>query len=104
PSRETAADSEEEVAPELGSDATTRDEEPEEDGLAPLSERLVLDLTAHRTMGLRDALAADPTLALTALVHALALKTFYPPYDQPSCVEVKLVSAYLDGHAPGVGE
>lgn len=79
-------------------------DEPEEDGLAPLSERLVLDLTAHRTMGLRDALASDTTLALTALVHALALKTFYPPYDQPSCVEVKLVSAYLDGHAPGVGE
>ncbi len=104
PSAETAADGEGEVAPELGPDATTGDEEPEEDGLAPLSERLVLDLTAHKTMGLRDALAGEPTLALTALVHALALRTFYPPYDQPSCVEVKLVSAYLDGHAPGVGE
>lgn len=55
-------------------------------------------------MGLRDALAAEPSLALTALVHALALRTFYPPYDQPSCVEVKIVSAYLDGHAPGVSE
>lgn len=80
------------------------EDEPDEEGAAPLSERLVLDLTAHWTMGLRDALAADPNLALTALVHALTLRTFYPPYDQPSCVEVKVVSAYLDGHAPGVSE
>jgi ParB family chromosome partitioning protein len=88
---------------EAPSDAGAVTEEPDDPG-APLSERLVLELTAYRTIGLRDALAADPTLALTALVHALALRAFYPPYDQPSCVEVKLVSAYLDGHAPGVSE
>jgi ParB family chromosome partitioning protein len=79
-------------------------EEEGEDETAPLSERLVLELTAYRTLGLREALAADATLALSALVHALALKTFYPPYDQPTCVEVKLVSAYLDGHAPGLSD
>lgn len=76
----------------------------EDDAAAPLSEKLVLDLTAFRTVGLRDAVAGDPTLALTALTHALALKAFYPPYEQASCVDVKLVSAYLDGHAPGVGD
>lgn len=80
------------------------DAEPEEDETAPLSERLVLDLTAYRTIGLRDALAADANLALVALVHALAARTFYPPYEQASCVEVKVTSAYLDGHAPGVSE
>jgi ParB family chromosome partitioning protein len=79
-------------------------EEEAEDEAAPLSERLVLELTAYRTLGLREAVAADATLALSALVHALALKTFYPPYDQPTCVEVKLVSAYLDGHAPGLSD
>ncbi|MBL8772207.1 MAG: ParB/RepB/Spo0J family partition protein [Phenylobacterium sp.] len=78
--------------------------EPVEDEGAPLSERLVLDLTAYRTIGLRDAVGADPNLALVALVHALAVKTFYPPYAQASCVDVKLVSAFLDGHAPGVSE
>jgi ParB family chromosome partitioning protein len=103
PSAETEADGEGDIA-EPRHDIGTVEDEPEDEGVAPLSERLVLDLTAHKTMGLRDALAADPTLALTALVHALALKTFYPPYDQSSCVEVKLVSAYLDGHAPGVSE
>lgn len=75
------------------------DEEP--DGLTPLSERLVLELTAYRTLGLRDALAEDPNIALGAVVHVLALRAFYPPYDQPSCLEIKAVSAYLDGHAPG---
>jgi ParB family chromosome partitioning protein len=79
-------------------------EEADDDPGTPLSERLVLELTAYRTIGLRDALAVHPTLALTALVHALALKTFYPPYDQPSCVDLKLVSAYLDGHAPGASD
>ena len=104
PSAETDADGEGESPAEAGPDAGALEDEPGDEGLAPLSERLVLDLTAHKTMGLRDALAGDPTLALTALVHALALKTFYPPYEQSSCVEVKLVSAYLDGHAPGVSE
>jgi ParB family chromosome partitioning protein len=89
---------------EAGGEPAADEAEPEEDGAAPLSERLVLDLTAYRTVGLRDAVAVDPTLALTALVHALALKAFYPPYEQASCVDVKLVSAYLDGHAPGVSD
>ena len=94
-----------ETEPDGDSDGTApKEAEPEEDAGAPLSERLLLDLTAYRTVGLRDAVATDPTLALTALVHALALKAFYPPREQASCVEVKLVSAYLDGHAPGVSD
>lgn len=94
-----------ETEPDGDSDGTApKEAEPEEDAAAPLSERLVLDLTAYRTVGLRDAVATDPTLALTALVHALALKAFYSPCEQASCVEVKLVSAYLDGHAPGVSD
>ena len=35
---------------------------------------------------------------------ALALKAFYSPCEQASCVEVKLVSVYLEGHAPGVSD
>jgi ParB family chromosome partitioning protein len=77
-------------------------EEPEEESGAPLSERLILDLTAHRTLALRDALAANSTVALSAVVHALALFAFYPAYERPTCLEIKGVSAYLDGHAPGI--
>lgn len=57
-------------APESWSEPETQDGEtappaPEaeaDEGLAPLSERLVIDLTAHRTMGLRDAVQ-QPTQA-----------------------------------------
>lgn len=75
-----------------------------EDASAPLSERLVLDLTAHRTLALRDALAGNATVALSAVVHALALSALYPAYDRPSCLEIKGVSAVLDGHAPGIDD
>lgn len=75
-----------------------------DEGLAPLSEKLVLDLTAHRTAGLRDALAQDATLALTVVVHALALQVFYPPYDQPTVLQLRLGVMGLERYAPGVGE
>ena len=80
------------------------DEEEQDGGLGPLSERLVLDLTAHRTLGLRDTLAAQPTLALTALVHALAVRTFYPVHERASCLEIRTVSVCLDTHAPGLAD
>jgi ParB family chromosome partitioning protein len=84
--------------------ASAESDETDEDAGAPLSERLVLDLTAHRTLALRDALGASPTVALSAVVHSLALFAFYPPYDRASCLEIKGVSTYLDGHAPGIDE
>jgi len=105
PAPETAPDPEAEVeALRPGDGAGAEDSEADDDDAAPLSERLVLDLTAYRTMGLRDALGADPNLALVALVHALAVRTFYPPYEQASCLDVKVVSGHLDGYAPGVSE
>lgn len=79
-------------------------DEADEDSGAPLSERLVLDLTAHRTLALRDGLGASPTVALSAVVHGMALFAFYPPHDRASCLEIKGVSAYLDGHAPGIDD
>ncbi|MBO9501652.1 ParB/RepB/Spo0J family partition protein [Brevundimonas sp. A19_0] len=75
-----------------------------DEGLAPLSEKLVLDLTAHRTAGLRDALAADANMALVVVVHAFALQVFYPPYDQPTVLQVRLGVMGLERYAPGVGE
>jgi len=55
---------------------------------------MVTDLTAHRTFALRDALAA--------VVYALALKTFYPPYDQAGCLEIKTVSVGVGNLVPGI--
>ena len=51
-------------------------EDDEEDGAKPLPERLVTELTAHRTLALRDALANHPHVAMTALLHKLVSDTF----------------------------
>lgn len=51
-------------------------EENEEDVIRPLPDRLVTELTAHRTLALRDAVANNPHVAMTALLHKLVLDTF----------------------------
>jgi ParB family chromosome partitioning protein len=81
-----------------GSDA----EEAEEGGGAPLSDRLVQDLTAHRTAALRDALGDSPDMALSAVVHALVLGVFYPAFERASCLEIKTTSTPLDSYAPNI--
>lgn len=52
------------------------DDEDDGDGIKPLPERLVIELTAHRTLALRDAVANNPRIAMTALLHKLALDCF----------------------------
>ena len=51
-------------------------EEDEDDGIKPLPERLLIELTAYRTLALRDAVATNPHVALTALLHKLVSDTF----------------------------
>jgi len=51
-------------------------EEDEEDTVKPLPDRLVSELTAYRTLALRDAVANNPHVAMTALLHKLCLDTF----------------------------
>ena len=55
---------------------STEPEEDEEDGIRPLPERLVVELTAYRTLALRDAVANHPHIAMTALLHKLVSDTF----------------------------
>ena len=66
-----------------------------------LSDRLVEDLTAHRTAALRMELAGKTDVALTAVVHALALPVFFPHEDE-SCLGITLDSAELRGSAEGI--
>ena len=73
------------------------------DGLAPMSEKLVAELTAYRTSALRNELAQHPATALIALVHTLALATFFEG-SEGSCLEITPKSAWLSGHAPGIDE
>lgn len=59
-----------------GETRPTEDEEDEGDAIKPLPERLVIELTAHRTLALRDAVANNPRIAMTALLHKLAIDCF----------------------------
>jgi ParB family chromosome partitioning protein len=78
-------------------------ESEEEDGIKPLSERLVTELTAHRTVALRDALANEPNVAFTAVLHALCLGTFYYA-SSGTCLEISAKSAPLATQAPGLAD
>ena len=51
-------------------------EEDEDDAVKPLPDRLMSELTAYRTLALRDAVANNPHVAMTALLHKLCLDTF----------------------------
>jgi ParB family chromosome partitioning protein len=78
--------------------------EPEEDdGLAPISDRLMAELTAHRTLGLRNALGDQPDVAFLAALHALTLKVFYH-YGTESCLELDLKSVAFGSQAPGLND
>ncbi|MGX1787061.1 ParB/RepB/Spo0J family partition protein [Bosea sp. NPDC055332] len=76
-------------------------EEDDADDSKPLSDLLIRDLTAHRTLGLRLALGEQPDMALIAVTHALAAQTFYRGLDA-SCLEIRPTSAQLAGHADGI--
>jgi ParB family chromosome partitioning protein len=79
------------------------DEEEDDDGTKPLSDRLVCDLTVHRTMALRNALADDPQLAMLACLHAMVLQLFYH-YGQDSCVEITPKATHFGAQAEGLGD
>ncbi|MBX9813444.1 MAG: ParB/RepB/Spo0J family partition protein [Sphingomonas sp.] len=65
-------------------------EDDEEETIKPLPERLVMELTAHRTLALRDALANNPHVALTALLHKLVTDTFQRSSTTGGCLEASV--------------
>ena len=78
--------------------------EPEEDeGLRPIPDRLLTELTAHRTLALRHALGERPDIAFLAALHALALGVFYT-YRSDTCLELDLKSVQFGSQAPGLND
>ena len=75
----------------------------EEDGIRPLSDRLLTELTSHRTLGLRHALGDRPDVAFLAALHAIALRVFYV-YGSDSCVELEVKSVQFGSQAPGLND
>jgi ParB family chromosome partitioning protein len=75
------------------------DDDGDEDAIKPLPERLVGELTAHRTLALRNAVANNPHVAMTALLHKLCLDTFQ--HSAPgACLEVSVRHVFFPIQAP----
>ena len=75
----------------------------EEDAIKPLPERLMTELTAHRTLALRDAVGGDPDTAYLAVLHALALKAFYR-FSTATCLELEVKHSTFGHQAPDLNE
>ena len=110
PEDDVSADDEDERAIAAGSVGdetvvtTEAEAEPEEDeGLAPISDRLMTELTSHRTLALRHALGERPDVAFLAALHVLTLKTFYH-YGSDSCLDLDVKSVSFGTQAPGLND
>jgi ParB family chromosome partitioning protein len=76
----------------IGGQAPT--EEDDGDAIRPLSDRLLGELTAHRTLALRDAVASQPHVAMSLLLHRLCLDTFFHG-TQGVCLEASVRQVYF---------
>ncbi len=78
--------------------------EPDADeGMKPLPDRLVAELTAHRTVALRRALGEHPEVAFLAALHTLCVRLFYH-YALDSCLELDVKSISFAAQAPGLAD
>jgi ParB family chromosome partitioning protein len=73
----------------------------EEEDDSPLSDILVRDLTAHRTLGLRLNLSEQPEVAIVTVIHALAAQIFYLGAEA-HVVGIHPVNTALASHADGI--
>lgn len=82
----------------------TEVEEDDEDVTKPLPDRLIIELTAHRTLALRDALAENPAIAFQAVLHNFVLTAFYRFASSGSSLEIGLRAPTFPTQAPGLRE
>ena len=74
--------------------------EDDDDGaLRPLPERLIMELTAHRTLALREAVGRSPDVALTLLLLKLVNDTFRTSSSAGSCLEASVRHVYMSAQA-----
>ena len=75
----------------------------EEDGIKMLPDRLLTELTAHRTLALRNAIGEQPEVAFLAALHALCLRLFYG-YGLNSCLDLDAKSVTFNAQAAGLND
>jgi ParB family chromosome partitioning protein len=68
----------------IGADSS---DEEDDGALKPLPERLIMELTAHRTLALRDAIGRSPDVAFTLLLLKLVTDTFRTSSASGNCLE-----------------
>jgi len=88
----------------VGSAPSEPVEEEDDDTVKPLPDRLITELTAHRTLALRNALANDPSVAFQAVLHNFVLATFYRFASSSGCLEIAIRAPTFPAHAPGLKE
>ena len=80
--------------------STDLSDEEDDGALKPLPERLVMELTAHRTLALREAMGRSPDVALTLLLLKLVTDTFRASSAMGSCLEASVRHVYMSAQAP----
>jgi ParB family transcriptional regulator, chromosome partitioning protein len=84
--------------------APAEPEDDEDDAIKPLPDRLITELTAHRTLALRDAVATHPSVAFVAVLQNFVLATFYRFASSSGCLEIAVRSPTLPSQAPGLND
>jgi ParB family chromosome partitioning protein len=82
-----------------GDDASDDEEAPR-----PLPERLVAELSAYRTLALRDAVAQVPEIALTLLLFKLVRDLFGSTLGSGSCLDITARPAFPGAQPPDLKE
>ena len=72
--------------------------------MKPLPDRLIIELTAHRTLALRDALANNSAVAFQAVLHNFVLATFYRFASSSGCLEISIRTPTFPAQAAGLKE
>ena len=74
----------------IGGKPAEPEEEDEDDTIKPLPDRLITELTADRTLALRDKLATDPSVAFLAVLHKFCQDVFYGGSQYGFAMEVSV--------------
>ncbi|XHC09212.1 ParB/RepB/Spo0J family partition protein [Labrenzia sp. ac12] len=85
----------------IGNQPTNTDDD-EVDVIKPLPERLVTELTAERTLALRDRLANNPSVAFLAVLHKFCRDVFSRYMTYSPAMEVTVRNTGFSLQAPGL--
>jgi ParB family chromosome partitioning protein len=86
----------------IGGQASESEEEEDDDAVKPLPDRLVTELTAERTLALRDKLATTPSVAFQAVLHKFCQDVFARYFASGSAMEVSVLSVTFPIQAQGL--